>query len=106
MRGGGVTDAGGQEARPLNLTGRQLGPYRLEAPLGDGTVGRAYRARHVVLDSLRAVEVVPFANGRDGGLRERFLGSARSAARLRHPNIVPVCDYGLESEWQFLVTEY
>ncbi len=89
-----------------DLTGQQLGPYRLEAMLGDGALGRAYRARHVVLDVLRVIKVVQADSGHDPQSRERFLREARAAARLDHPNIVPVHDFGSEADLQYLVMEY
>lgn len=42
----------------------------------------------------------------DEDLRERFLREARSAARLRHPNIVTVFDVGEEDGWPFIAMEY
>src|SRR5215471_11062475 len=89
-----------------DLTGRQLGAYRLEAPLGDGAFGRVYRGRHLVLDILRAVKVMRTDIARDPQYQERFLREARTAAQLHHPNIVAVYDYGTEEDVQYLVMEY
>jgi serine/threonine-protein kinase len=97
----GVTEGGGQD-----LTGRQLGPYRLEAPLGHGGFGRVYRARHVALDIPRAVKVMQADLAVDPQFRERFLREARTAAQLHHPNIVAVFDFGTDGDIQYLVMEY
>jgi len=97
----GVTEGGGRD-----LTGRQLGPYRLEAHLGNGGVGHVYRARHITLDIPRAVKVVPAGPADDPDARERFLREARTAAQLHHPNIVAVFDFGAEAGIQYLVMEY
>ena len=91
------------EVGARDLTGERLGSYLLEAADGEGAFGRRYRATHVGLDSPRVVEV------RDAGVdpyvRERFLGEARAAARLEHPNIVAVLDFGAEGDLLYLVTE-
>jgi serine/threonine-protein kinase len=89
-----------------DLTGRQLGAYRLEARLGDGAFGRVYRARHVVLDIPRAVKVMQAEIALDPQFRERFLREARTAAQLHDPNVVAVVDFGNEGDIQFLVMEY
>jgi hypothetical protein len=94
-----VAEVGGRD-----LTGERLGSYLLEAADGESAFGRRYRATHVALDSPRMVEV------RDAGVdpyvRERFLGEARAAARLEHPNIVAVLDYGAEGDLVYVVTEH
>jgi Domain of unknown function (DUF4352) len=89
-----VAEVGGRD-----LTGERLGAYRLEAALDEGAFGRRYRATHVVLDSPRLVEV------REAG-GDRFLGDARAAALLEHPDLPAVLDFGTEGELQYLVTEY
>jgi hypothetical protein len=94
-----VAEVGGRD-----LTGERLGSYVLVAADGESAFGRRYRATHVALDSPRIVEV------RDAGVdpyvRERFLDEARAAARLEHPNIVAVLDYGAEGDLVYLVTEH
>jgi hypothetical protein len=91
-----VAEVGGRD-----LTGERLGSYRLEAALDVGAFGRRYRATHVVLDSPRLVEV-----RQAGDDRQRFLGEARAAALLEHPDLPAVLDFGTEGELQYLVTEY
>ena len=87
-----------------DLTGERLGSYLLDAVAGEGAFGRRYRATHVALDSPRIVEV------RDAGVdpyvRERFLDEARAAARVEHPNVVAVLDFGAEGDLLYLVTEH
>lgn len=66
------------------------GRYSLETELGRGGMGIVYLAQDVQLDRPVALKVLPqhFASKRD--LRERFLREARTAAKLSHPNIVPI----------------
>lgn len=62
--------------------------------LGRGGMGAVYKARQRGLDRLVAVKILPPAMGRDPSFTERFLREARALARLNHPNIVAVYDFG------------
>ena len=88
------------------LTGRQLGPYRLEAVIGVGAFGYVYQARHMALNVPRAVKVMQGEIADEPRFRERFLHEAKMAASLSHPNIVTVHDFGVEDGIQYLVMEY
>ena len=67
-----------------------VGRYSLERELGRGGMGVVYLAREVRLDRLVAIKVLPPGRAGDAGVRERFLREARTAAKLSHPNIVPI----------------
>jgi serine/threonine-protein kinase len=95
-----VTEAG------RGLTGKQLGPYRLEAVIGVGAFGYVYRAQHTALNVPRAVKVMQGEIADEPRFRERFLHEAKMAASLSHPNIVTVHDFGVEDGIQYLVMEY
>jgi serine/threonine protein kinase len=90
----------------VDLTGRELGPYRLEERIGEGTLGCVYRARHTVLGATRAVKALRADLAGDPRLRSRFLHAAVTAARLRHPNVVAVHDCGSDDEVPYVVMEY
>ncbi|HEX6537453.1 MAG TPA: serine/threonine-protein kinase [Gemmatimonadaceae bacterium] len=66
------------------------GQYSLERELGRGGMGVVYLAREVQLDRPVAIKVLPPALAARAELRERFLREARTAAKLSHPNIVPI----------------
>ena len=66
------------------------GRYALERELGRGGMGIVYLARDVSLDRPVAIKLLPPALAAVPALRERFLREARTAARLSHPNIVPI----------------
>ena len=74
----------------LELQGILAGRYSLERELGRGGMGIVYLARDVGLDRPVAIKLLPPALAAEPALRERFLREARTAARLSHPNIVPI----------------
>ena len=80
--------------------------YRLECLVGKGGMGAVYEARDLQLDRLVAVKImVGRSFGQEGALR-RFRHEARAVARLSHPNIVAMHDYGvLAGEGAYLVME-
>jgi serine/threonine-protein kinase len=66
------------------------GQYEVDREIGRGGMGVVYLARDLRLDRLVAIKTLPVQLGGDSALRERFLREARTAARLSHPNIVPI----------------
>ena len=70
----------------LALAGR----YSIDSELGRGGMGIVYLAREVHLDRLVAIKLLPPGRAAQPSLRERFLREARLAAKLSHPNIIPI----------------
>jgi tRNA A-37 threonylcarbamoyl transferase component Bud32 len=68
--------------------------YRIEQLLGRGGMGAVYRARDMRLDRLVALKVVRAELLGDPEARRRFRREAQIVARLQHPSIVAVFDYG------------
>ena len=66
------------------------GQFLVERELGRGGMGVVYLARELNLDRLVALKVLPAALATQPDTRERFLREARTAARLAHPNVVPI----------------
>jgi tRNA A-37 threonylcarbamoyl transferase component Bud32 len=62
--------------------------------LGQGGMGAVYKARQKQLDRLVALKILPPQVGQDPAFAERFTREARSLARLNHPHIVTVHDFG------------
>ena len=72
--------------------GSTLGGYRVDALIARGGMGIVYRATHLALDRPVALKVIARHLADDPAFRERFLTESRLAARLEHPNVVPVYD--------------
>ncbi len=85
--------------------GSTLGAYHLMERIGRGGMASVYRAYHQALDRLVAVKVLPEFFAEDAIYRERFQHEAWSVARLRHPNILQVFDFGSEDGVPFIVME-
>ena len=66
------------------------GRYSIDRELGRGGMGVVYLAREVHLDRLVAIKLLPPELATRPGLRERFLREAQLAAKLSHPNIIPI----------------
>ena len=77
-----------------DLTGKYLGPYQIVAPLGKGGMGVVYKAYQPNLARYVALKVLPRRFTDDPTFVGRFWQEARAAAKLEHPHILPVYDYG------------
>jgi hypothetical protein len=87
--------ADGTALRPVPSVPRTVdNKYRIEQLLGRGGMGAVYRARDVRLDRLVALKVVRADLLGDPEARGRFRREAQIVARLQHPSIVAVYDYG------------
>ena len=74
--------------------------------LGQGGMGAVYKARQPGLDRLVALKILPSQAGSDPGFAERFNREARALARLSHPNIVAVYDFGQTHGLHYFIMEY
>src|SRR5947209_1934856 len=84
--------------------GQQLGNYRLVRLLGQGGFAEVYLGEHVYLGTPAAIKVLHTLIASDN--TEHFHREARTIARLVHPHIVRVLDYGIEGMTPFLVEDY
>src|SRR5215510_12113002 len=81
------------------LTGRTLDQkYYLESKLGVGGMGTVYRAGRLLIGDQVAVKVLHPDQMADPQAVERFRREAQTAARLKHPNVVTVYDFGVSRE--------
>lgn len=86
----------------------KLGRYEILEELGQGAMGRVYRARDPLIDRPVAIKTVPIEQlqqeGRDA--EARFLREAQSAGRLSHPNIVTIYDVGEADGSAYIAMEF
>ncbi|MEM9488612.1 MAG: serine/threonine-protein kinase [Myxococcota bacterium] len=81
--------------------------YVIEACIGEGGMGRVYRARHKRVSRRFAVKVLFGDLAADGRMQTRFANEAEAASRLTHRNLVSVQDFGETPERQlYLVMDY
>ena len=81
--------------------------YRLVASIAGGGMGEVYRGHDLLLDRTVAVKVLQPSLAADPEIVQRFKAEARAAARLSHPNIVGVHDWGAENDTiYYMVMEY
>src|SRR5580693_3649996 len=81
------------------------GRYRLHALLGEGGMARVYDGFDQRLERPVAVKILRPQTLALPGMRKRFQQEARLAARLVHPNIVAVLDYGEDDSSSYLIME-
>ena len=104
-----VTKSNGQSATPPP-TVEELAPkfpqYELIELLGRGGMGAVYKARQRGLDRLVALKILPQRADEDPAFAERFTREARALAKLSHPNIVGIHEFGSTDGLFYLVMEF
>jgi eukaryotic-like serine/threonine-protein kinase len=96
----------GPDSLFLDFQAALAGRYSLERELGRGGMGVVYLAREVRLDRSVAIKLLPPSKTADPKLRERFLREARTAAKLSHPNIIPIHAVEEIGEFVFFAMAY
>jgi serine/threonine protein kinase len=79
--------------------------YDVQEMIGHGGMGAVFRVRQRNLDRTVALKVLPRSLAADPAFAERFHREARALAKLNHPNIVTVHDFGEQGGWYFLLME-
>lgn len=92
--------------REEDLSGQQLGDYRLLRRLGSGAMAEVYLARQVSLERHVAFKVLKSTLTRDENCVRRFQQEARAAASLVHANIVQIHEVGCLGDRHYLAQEY
>jgi len=93
-----------EEGAVADRVGQRLGNYRLVRLLGQGGFAEVYLGEHIHLDTPAAIKVLH--TQLDSEDVEQFHIEARTVARLTHPHIVRVLDYGVTETTPFLVMDY
>ena len=90
----------------MSLDGRTLGKYEIVEKIGAGGMAAVYKGYQADVDRYVAIKVLPPHPGQDEQFIARFRLEARTIARLQHPNILPLYDYGDQDNILFLVMPY
>jgi serine/threonine protein kinase/tetratricopeptide (TPR) repeat protein len=88
------------------MIGQTLGHYRILEKVAAGGMGVVYRARDEQLDRDVALKVLPTGTLTDDTARRRFRKEALALAKLNHPNIETVYEFGTQDGMDFLVMEF
>jgi len=83
-----------------------FGTYKNLQLIGRGGMGEVYRAQHTTLNRLVAIKLLSTNLADDQDVLKRFQREAETLARLQHPNIVRVFDYGEEQGTRYMAMEY
>lgn len=86
-----------------DLTGKQIGPYKLENLIGMGGMAAVYASYQASVQRKVAVKVLPSHLAEQSGYLERFKREVELAARLEHPHILPVYDHGTDQGLSYIV---
>lgn len=89
----------------FEFIGHTLGRYRIVEQIGAGGMGVVYRAQDCQLERIVAVKVLPVGTLADEAARKLFRNEALALAKLNHPNIETVHDFGSQDGVDFLVME-
>lgn len=88
-------------------TGKKVGSYVIEEPVGRGGMGVVYRGRHEKLPRVVAIKSINPRGTHDlRRLRHRFEREAYVQAQLDHPGVVKIYDYIVSEQTYFIVMEY
>lgn len=82
-----------------------IGEYRIVDFLGEGGMGRVYRAVHTRIDRTVAIKVLTQTSG-ESVVVQRFLNEARIQARLRHPGVAALYDFTEYRGRSAIIMEY
>jgi tRNA A-37 threonylcarbamoyl transferase component Bud32 len=109
LSGGDAAGSADQPSAPLpDIAALQAKLPHLEILelLGQGGMGAVYKARQKNLDRLVALKIIRPDNAADPSFGDRFSREAKALARLNHPNVVTVYDFGPMGEAYYLLMEY
>jgi predicted Ser/Thr protein kinase len=102
----GTDPGGGFVALSVDAVAKLFPQFEILALIGKGGMGAVYSARQVTLDRVVALKILPPRTGNDPGFAERFAREARALAKLSHPNIVAVYEFGQVDGLHYLIMEY
>src|ERR1039457_6947495 len=87
------------------MDGGELGHFSLLEKIGEGGMGRVYKARDKRLDRFVAIKLLAEVRSTDADRRARFVQEAKAASALNHPNIITIHEIGEQDGQTFIVME-
>jgi serine/threonine protein kinase len=100
-----MSDHSLQAPSPEDLA-KLLPQYGIESFIAQGGMGAVYKGRQLSLDRDVAIKVLLYQFGEDTEFRKSFITEAKAMARLNHPNLLGVFDYGEVDGMPYLMMEY
>lgn len=91
---------------PLDEVSRLFPQLQILSLLGAGGMGAVYKARQPALDRFVALKILPATNSSGMSFAERFNREARALARLSHPSIVAVHEFGQAGALHYFIMEF
>jgi serine/threonine protein kinase len=88
------------------MLGQTLGQYRIVEQIGKGGMATVFKAYQPGLDRYVAIKILPAYYAHEEGFSERFVREAKAIARLDHPHILPVYDFGQADSLSYIVMKY
>jgi serine/threonine protein kinase len=88
------------------LVGKSLGQFRIVERIGAGGMATVFKAYQPTLDRYVAIKVLPARYARDPVFVKRFVQEARAVAKLIHPNILQIHDFGEQDNITYIVMEF
>lgn len=85
------------------LSGQIFGHYKLDEILGTGGMSLVYRAHQTNIERDVAIKIMAPALANQEGFAKRFKQEAEVFAKLEHPHITPIYDYGQHEKYLYLV---
>src|SRR5579863_734865 len=90
----------------IALVGKTLGHFRIVERIGSGGMATVFKAFQPTLERYVAIKVLPSHYAREPNFVKRFVQEARVVAKLVHPNILQIHDFGEQDNITFIVMEY
>ena len=105
---GHVVSGGAKSANGDVLLGRVLRGCLIDRKVGEGGMGSVYHARQLSLERSVAIKVLPPELARNRNFISRFEREAKSLARINHPNILHIYDFGEDQQLgiYFMIIEF
>lgn len=89
-----------------DLSGKQLGKYQVVEAFGEGGMAKVYKGYQPSMDRNVALKILPRHLANDPAFLTRFEREAKMVAKMQHPHILPVFDYGEDDLNTFLVMPF